>query len=656
MSSKKLAKKVLITTLSASMVLPFGSAVYANTQALPNGTIVTENGVGYLKDSNGEKYSGWFFDSNDEWYYFNETNKAMKKGWHHDDKDGYWYYLNSSNGKMATGWQKIDGKEYFFQPVRDMGNYHFNNEQEKWLYSMNSKVPYGAMYVSTTTPDGFKVDGSGAKVAEETAAQSGNTNASSGTQTTKNGWVSENGSWHYYENGAMAKDKWLNVSGKWYYVVSDVSMVTGTWKEISGKSYYFGSDGAMYVSTTTPDGSKVDSNGAKVTGQTTTQTGNGGTSSSTQTVKNGWVSENGSWHYYENGTLAKNKWLNVSGKWYYVVSDGSMISNTWKEIGGKSYYFGADGAMYVNTTTPDGNKVDSNGVKVVASTNLVNVANFVGVFVPYDGITGNSGVKIQSISGGRISGKAVTDDDAFSEFDVPLSGNKFTITYKIADIEWFDAKLDVLSWNGIRGTYTKTYELVIKNGVPALIDGTLKEYDMREVPEQMYLEKSDSSYDNNWISSWYSELSGERWNKAKITSNSSTSKDYSKYVGSYGFKEMADTGSVGTYGTGDVEITKIANNKIYGTFIEHADASDWGCDIDFSNGVSINSDDTFVVQGEEYYRKWDENNYKRAKYTIKFQLGTDDGRPTIEGIDVTGGLNDGSDWDWGMETYYKVLR
>ena len=261
MSSKKLAKKVLITTLSASMVLPFGSAVYANTQALPNGTIVTENGVGYLKDSNGEKYSGWFFDSNDEWYYFNETNKAMKKGWHHDDKDGYWYYLNSSNGKMATGWQKIDGKEYFFQPVRDMGNYHFNNEQEKWLYSMNSKVPYGAMYVSTTTPDGFKVDGSGAKVAEETAAQSGNTNASSGTQTTKNGWVSENGSWHYYESGTLAKNKWLNLDGKWYYVLADGAMVSNTWKEIGGKSYYFGSDGTMYVNTTTPDGTTVDSNG-----------------------------------------------------------------------------------------------------------------------------------------------------------------------------------------------------------------------------------------------------------------------------------------------------------------------------------------------------------------------------------------------------------
>ena len=84
---------------------------------------------------------------------------------------------------------------------------------------------------------------------------------------------------------------------------------------------------------------------------------------------------------------------------------------------------------------------------------------------------------------------------------------------------------------------------------------------------------------------------------------------------------MADRDSVGHVGTGDLEITKIADNKIYGTFIEHADASYCGCDIDFSNGVSINSDGTFVVQGEEYYRKWDENNYKRAKYTIKFQLG-----------------------------------
>lgn len=164
MSNKKLMKKVLVFSLSATMVFAIGSSVYASTQALPNGTIVNQNGANYLTDSKGEKYSGWFKDSKEDWYYFNESDKSMKTGWHHDDKDGYWYYLNLSDGKMATDWQTIDGKEYFFQPVRDMGNYNFNNEHEKWFYSINSKIPYGAMYINTTLPDGSKVDSTGAKI------------------------------------------------------------------------------------------------------------------------------------------------------------------------------------------------------------------------------------------------------------------------------------------------------------------------------------------------------------------------------------------------------------------------------------------------------------------------------------------------------------
>lgn len=58
----------------------------------------------------------------------------MKTGWHQDNIDGYFYYLSLSDGKMVTAWNTIDGKEYFFQPVRDMGNYHFNNEQKKALF------------------------------------------------------------------------------------------------------------------------------------------------------------------------------------------------------------------------------------------------------------------------------------------------------------------------------------------------------------------------------------------------------------------------------------------------------------------------------------------------------------------------------------------
>lgn len=45
MNSKKLTKRMLISSLSASMVLSFGNFAYANTQALPNGAIVTETGT-----------------------------------------------------------------------------------------------------------------------------------------------------------------------------------------------------------------------------------------------------------------------------------------------------------------------------------------------------------------------------------------------------------------------------------------------------------------------------------------------------------------------------------------------------------------------------------------------------------------------------------
>ncbi len=308
MRKLRLRKSMKAAWITAAMTLAGSSLAFGAAQALPNGTIVNVGGVNYLTDPQGERYSGWFIDAGENWYYFNESDKAMKTGWHHDSEDGYWYYLNPADGKMADGWQTIDGKEYFFQPVRNMGNYFFNSEQEKWLYSLNSNVPYGAMYRSTVTPDGSTVDETGAKVTGGSQAAA-----------VQNGWVTQNGKKYYFENGIM---------------------VSGGWKTIGGKSYYFGGDGTLYVNTTTPDGVKVDGNGVKVTG-----------SSQAAAVQNGWVTQNGKKYYFENGI---------------------MVSGGWKTIGGKSYYFGGDGTLYVNTTTPDGVKVDGNGAKVSTSAALKN--------------------------------------------------------------------------------------------------------------------------------------------------------------------------------------------------------------------------------------------------------------------------------------------
>lgn len=114
MRNRRLRKGLTAASLSAAMMLAGSSLAFGAAQALPDGTIVDQGGGAiYLTDPQGNKYSGWFMNANEDWYYFNESDKKLKTGWHHDGADGYWYYLDPSNGKMMTGWQTIDGKEYF---------------------------------------------------------------------------------------------------------------------------------------------------------------------------------------------------------------------------------------------------------------------------------------------------------------------------------------------------------------------------------------------------------------------------------------------------------------------------------------------------------------------------------------------------------------
>ncbi len=68
------------------------------------------------------------------------------------------------------------------------------------------------------------------------------------------------------------EDGWFFWNNNWYYLHTQYDntrghMYTG-WHEIDGKWYYFNTEsdkgtlGAMLVNTTTPDGYKVDANGA----------------------------------------------------------------------------------------------------------------------------------------------------------------------------------------------------------------------------------------------------------------------------------------------------------------------------------------------------------------------------------------------------------
>ncbi len=114
-----------------------------------------------------------------------------------------------------------------------MGNYYFGNEEEKWRYALNGNIPYGAMYINTTTLDGSVVDENGAKFLIREAR----TGKMAGFRVVEIGIIS-------IPDGSLAVNCWIN----------------GT--------YYVGADGAMYVNRMTPDGVQVNGNGERVVNNT----------------------------------------------------------------------------------------------------------------------------------------------------------------------------------------------------------------------------------------------------------------------------------------------------------------------------------------------------------------------------------------------------
>lgn len=63
--------------------------------------------------------------------------------------------------------------------------------------------------------------------------------------------------------------------------------------------------------------------------------------------KNGWVKENGSWYYYNNGNRVTNAWVSS----YYLKSDGKMADNEWVyDPNYSSWFYLKSGGAYVNSS------------------------------------------------------------------------------------------------------------------------------------------------------------------------------------------------------------------------------------------------------------------------------------------------------------------
>ncbi len=132
------------------------------------------------------------------------------------------------------------------------------------------------------------------------------------------GWVDENGSWKFYEEGDYyATDSWKKYGEDWYYLDEDGEIATS--QEID--EYY------------------VDESGKRVTNQ--------------------WISVNNDnywdspdapevfWHFYgKDGKAVESKWQKIEDKWYYFDEQGQMLTGK-VEIENNTYYLGEenDGAQ-----------------------------------------------------------------------------------------------------------------------------------------------------------------------------------------------------------------------------------------------------------------------------------------------------------------------
>ena len=163
------------------------------------------------------------------------------------------------------------------------------------------------------------------------------------TQSTKVGFQGDS---YYDKNGQKVTDKWIydEQHQKWYYFKQDGTSAKNTWKD----DYYLKNDGTLAANEWIYDKNYSSWYYLKEDGKY---------------ARNEWFYYKNGWYYLnETGAMEKG-WLEVSNKWYYLDQDGKMETG-WVQVDSKWYYLNKSGALLTNTITPDGYKVNRDGVWV----------------------------------------------------------------------------------------------------------------------------------------------------------------------------------------------------------------------------------------------------------------------------------------------------
>ena len=173
---------------------------------------------------------------------------------------------------------------------------------------------------------------SAAGILTAAAPQLGILNTASTVYAKATGWLEENGTWKFYEEGDYyATDSWKKYGEDWYYLNEDGEIAVGQKVD----EYY------------------VDESGKRVSNYWVSVT-NDSYWDSPDSPEN-------YWHYYgKDGKEVVSKWQKINDNWYYFDEQGQMLTGK-VEIAGSTYYLGNenDGAQKTGWFELESTKEDS---------------------------------------------------------------------------------------------------------------------------------------------------------------------------------------------------------------------------------------------------------------------------------------------------------
>jgi len=390
------------------------------SESFPNIPKVTEkwykeDGFWKYRLTDNQMAIGWHRLDDGDYYFFNGKGQMLAGSWLHiqdsrEKLEGNWYYLNS-NGKMQyEGWFKQGGSWYY---ISSTGARLYNELAEisgqKYLFDKDGKMLTG-LQVFNGKKMFFASNGSLQAQGRASSWQKigSKTYYFDNYGIMKTGWAFLDGHWNYFTSDGDMKTGWVKDKDIWYYLDKDGVMLTGL-QEINGSRYYLNASGAMqtgwkwldnhYYYFTSSGAMKtgwlkdkdtwyyLDKDGVMLTGL---QEINGSryylnVSGAMQTgwkwldnhyyyfasngaMKTGWFQDNGRKYYLdtENGQMATGLYK-VDDQSYYFDANGAMQTG-WKQLNGNWYYFQTNGSLLRNGTSPDGYKLNADGIWTTVTT------------------------------------------------------------------------------------------------------------------------------------------------------------------------------------------------------------------------------------------------------------------------------------------------